>query len=97
MFASFDQVLPLPTRIVIMASDTLQSYWWAMGAGIAGTAFLFKRWIATSSGRLTFDRILLRLPIFGDLARKGSVARFTRTLGTLLSSGVTILDGLQEG
>jgi type IV pilus assembly protein PilC len=95
MFASFDQVLPLPTRIVIMASDTLQSYWWAMGGGIAATVFLFKRWIATSSGRLTFDRILLRLPIFGNLARKGSVARFTRTLGTLLSSGVTILDGLE--
>ncbi|MCK5482109.1 MAG: type II secretion system F family protein, partial [Gemmatimonadetes bacterium] len=95
MFASFDQVLPLPTRIVIFASDTLQSYWWAMGGGIAATVFLFKRWIATSSGRLTFDRILLRLPIFGNLARKGSVARFTRTLGTLLSSGVTILDGLE--
>ncbi len=95
MFASFDQVLPLPTRIVIFASDTLQSYWWAMGGGIAATVFLFKRWITTSSGRLTFDRILLRLPIFGNLARKGSVARFTRTLGTLLSSGVTILDGLE--
>ena len=95
MFASFDQVLPLPTRIVIMASDTLQSYWWAMGGGIAATVFLFKRWIATASGRLTFDRILLRLPIFGNLARKGSVARFTRTLGTLLASGVTILDGLE--
>ncbi len=95
MFASFDQVLPLPTRIVIFASDSLQSYWWAMGGGIAATVFLFKRWIATSSGRLTFDRILLRLPIFGNLARKGSVARFTRTLGTLLSSGVTILDGLE--
>ena len=95
MFASFDQALPLPTRIVIMASDTLQSYWWALGGGIAGAVFLFKRWIATSSGRLTFDRIVLRLPIFGNLARKGSVARFTRTLGTLLSSGVTILDGLE--
>jgi len=95
MFASFDQALPLPTRIVIVASDTLQSFWWAMGAGVAGVVFLFKRWISTDSGRLTFDTILLRLPIFGDLARKGSVARFTRTLGTLLSSGVTILDGLE--
>ena len=95
MFASFDQVLPLPTRIVIMASDTLQSYWWAMAGGIGATVFLFKRWIATSSGRLTFDRIVLRLPIFGNLARKGAVARFTRTLGTLLASGVTILDGLE--
>ncbi len=95
MFESFDQVLPLPTRIVIMASDTLQSYWWAMGAGIAATVFLFRRWVATSSGRLMFDRILLRMPILGNLARKGAVARFTRTLGTLLSSGVTILDGLE--
>jgi type IV pilus assembly protein PilC len=95
MFASFDQALPLPTRIVIMASDALQSYWWAMGAGIAGGVFLFKRWIATSAGRLTWDRFVLRLPIFGNLARKGAVARFTRTLGTLLSSGVTILDGLE--
>jgi len=95
MFASFDQVLPLPTRIVIMASDTLQQYWWAMAGGVAAAVWLFRRWIATSSGRLTFDRILLRLPIFGNLARKSSVARFTRTLGTLLSSGVTILDGLE--
>ncbi len=95
MFASFDQALPLPTRIVIMASDTLQSYWWAMAGGVAAAMWLFKRWVATSTGRLTFDRILLRLPIFGNLARKSSVARFTRTLGTLLSSGVTILDGLE--
>ncbi len=95
MFASFDQVLPLPTRIVIMASDILQGYWWAMGGGIMASVWLFKRWIATSSGRLIFDQILLRLPVFGNLARKTSVARFTRTLGTLLSSGVTILDGLE--
>ena len=95
MFESFDQVLPLPTRIVIMASDVLQGYWWAMGGGIMAAVWLFKRWIATSSGRLIFDRILLRLPVFGNLARKSSVARFTRTLGTLLSSGVSILDGLE--
>ena len=95
MFASFDQALPLPTRVVIMASDLLQGYWWAIGGAVAGTVWLFKRWIATSSGRLMFDRILLRLPVFGNLARKTSVARFTRTLGTLLSSGVTILDGLE--
>jgi type IV pilus assembly protein PilC len=95
MFASFDQALPLPPRIVIRASDNLQQYWWGMAGGVAVVVWLFRRWIATSSGRLTFDRILLRLPIFGNLARKSSVARFTRTLGTLLSSGVTILDGLE--
>ncbi len=95
MFASFDQALPLPTRVVIGASAILQSYWWAMGAAVGGSVWLFKRWVATASGRLTFDRFMLRLPILGNLARKSSVARFTRTLGTLLSSGVTILDGLE--
>jgi type IV pilus assembly protein PilC len=95
MFASFNQALPLPTRVVIGASAILQSYWWAMGAAVGGSVWLFKRWVATASGRLTFDRFMLRLPILGNLARKSSVARFTRTLGTLLSSGVTILDGLE--
>jgi type IV pilus assembly protein PilC len=95
MFASFDQALPLPTRIVIGMSAFLQGYWWAViGGGIGGT-ILFRSWLATDGGRLTFDRILLRLPILGNLARKSAVARFTRTLGTLLSSGVAILEGLE--
>jgi type IV pilus assembly protein PilC len=95
MFASFDQALPLPTRLVIGASAFLQAYWWALGVGGAGSVWAFRRWVSTPTGRLTFDRFLLRVPILGSLARKSSVARFTRTLGTLLSSGVTILDGLE--
>ncbi len=95
MFESFDQQLPLPTRIVIAMSAFLQGYWWALGIGIAGASWLFRRWISTSGGRLIFDRIMLRLPVLGPLARKSAVARFTRTLGTLLSSGVSILDGLE--
>ena len=95
MFQSFDQQLPLPTRIVIGMSAFLQSYWWALLAGSIGFAWLFRRWLATSNGRLLFDRVLLRVPILGTLARKSAVARFTRTLGTLLSSGVSILDGLE--
>jgi len=95
MFASFNQVLPLPTRIVIGLSEFLQSYWYMVLGGMVLSGFLFKRWIATDAGRLQWDRILLRLPILGDLIRKGAVARFTRTLGTLLASGVTILDGLE--
>lgn len=95
MFASFDQALPLPTQIVITMSDFLQNYWWAMIAGGVGGGWLFKRWIGTEGGRLTFDKLLLRMPILGNLARKSSVARFTRTLGTLLSSGVAILEGLE--
>lgn len=95
MFESFDQRLPLPTRVVIGMSAFLQAYWWALLAGSAGSAWLFRRWFATSSGRLLFDRVLLRVPVLGTLARKSAVARFTRTLGTLLSSGVSILDGLE--
>ncbi len=95
MFESFDQQLPLPTRIVIGLSALLQSYWWALLGASLVLGWLFRRWHATPAGRLTFDRALLRLPILGPLARKSSVARFTRTLGTLLSSGVSILDGLE--
>lgn len=95
MFASFNQQLPLPTRIVIEMSALLQAWWWAMLAGVAGGVFLFRRWLATPGGRLTFDRSMLRVPILGNLARKSAVARFTRTLGTLLSSGVAILEGLE--
>jgi len=95
MFASFDQALPLPTQIVIWMSAFLQAYWWALLGGGIGGGYLFKKWVATDSGRLVFDRTMLRLPILGNLARKSSVARFTRTLGTLLSSGVAILEGLE--
>ena len=95
MFASFDQQLPLPTRIVIGASDFLQSYWWALGAAGIGLGLMFRGWIKTPNGRLTFDKMLLGMPILGNLALKSAVARFTRTLGTLLSSGVAILEGLE--
>ncbi len=95
MFASFNQELPLPTRVVIGLSDFLQGYWiWLLIGGIGG-GFLFKRWIATSNGRLVFDRLVLHMPVLGSLVRKTAVARFTRTLGTLLSSGVSILEGLE--
>ncbi len=95
VFSSFNQTLPLPTRIVIGLSNLLQSYWWMMGIAIVAFIFLFRRWVATSTGRLKFDRFLLRVPVLGPLVRKAAIARFTRTLGTMLASGVTILDGLE--
>ena len=95
MFASFNQQLPLPTRIVIGVSQALQTYWLWIFVGTVGVGFLFQRWISTPSGRLTFDRLMLRLPLLGSLVRKAAIARFTRTLGTLLSSGVSILEGLE--
>ena len=95
MFASFNQELPLPTRIVIGLSNFLQGYWLWLLIGGTAAGFLFRRWIATSSGRLNFDRLMLHMPLLGSLVRKSAVARFTRTLGTLLSSGVSILEGLE--
>ena len=95
MFASVNLVLPLPTRIVILLSEILKKGWWMFGVG-GYVGFLgFKRYVATPNGRLQVDKLLLHLPVLGDLLRKSAVSRFTRTLGTLLSSGVSILDGLE--
>lgn len=95
MFASAGVPLPLPTRIVIMMSIILQGYWWAIGAGIIGTIFAIRQAYQTDAGRLAIDRLMLNIPILGNLQRKAAVARFTRTLGTLVSSGVSILEGLE--
>jgi type IV pilus assembly protein PilC len=95
MFASGGMALPLPTRIVIGASGFLKAYWWIIGAiGISG-GYLGKKYYATSSGKLVIDRFMLRVPVLGDVLRKSAVSRFTRTLGTLISSGVSILEGLE--
>jgi type IV pilus assembly protein PilC len=95
MFASVGLALPLPTRIVITMSDFLQHYWWAcMAVGVAAY-FAVIRYYATTDGQLVIDRILLKMPVLGDVLRKSAVSRFTRTLGTLISSGVSILDGLE--
>jgi type IV pilus assembly protein PilC len=95
MFASVNMELPLPTKIVIGASDFLQSYWWLLIILAVGAAFLLRRYYATDGGKLVIDRLMLRAPVIGDLLRKSAVSRFTRTLGTLISSGVAILDGLE--
>ena len=95
MFAGVGLALPLPTRIVIGASAFLRTFWWAVAGTIAGAVWMFKRYYATSSGKLKIDRMLLKFPVLGDVLRKSAVSRFTRTLGTLISSGVSILDGLE--
>jgi type IV pilus assembly protein PilC len=86
--------LPGPTQFVINVSTAFQSYWY-MGVGlIVAASFGIKKYYATPKGRMVIDKFLLKTPVFGDLIRKASVAKFTRTLGTLLSSGVPLLDGL---
>jgi type IV pilus assembly protein PilC len=95
MFASGGMALPLPTRIVIGASGFLKAYWWVIGAVIIGAGYTGKKYYATSSGKLVIDRFMLRVPVLGDVLRKSAVSRFTRTLGTLISSGVSILEGLE--
>ncbi|MBN2374167.1 type II secretion system F family protein [bacterium] len=95
LFVSFGGTLPLPTRIVIAASNFLGGW----GGGIIAFSlitffFVIKKLKKTEKGRLVFDTLLLQAPIIGPLIRKVAVAKFTRTLGTLLSSGVPLLDGM---
>jgi type IV pilus assembly protein PilC len=95
MFASVNLALPLPTRVVIELSKIVKGYWWAFGGGGYAIVYALRRYYKTPDGQLRIDTILLRMPILGDLLRKSAVSRFTRTLGTLISSGVSILDGLE--
>ena len=86
--------LPGPTQLVINISNFFQSYWYFMGGALVGMIMAIKRYYATVNGRVVIDRLLLKIPIVGDLIRKASVAKFTRTLGTLITSGVPLLEGL---
>jgi len=95
MFSSVGLALPLPTRIVIGASRFLKGYWWMVLAVAVTFGYMFKKYYASSNGKLVVDRFMLRVPVLGDVLRKSAVSRFTRTLGTLISSGVSILEGLE--
>jgi len=96
MFGSVGLALPLPTRIVIGLSQFLRGMGGIMVvAGAVGGFFLLKQYYATPNGKLQIDKLMLGFPVLGDVLRKSAVSRFTRTLGTLISSGVSILDGLE--
>jgi type IV pilus assembly protein PilC len=95
MFSSVAMELPLPTRIVIAMSDFLQAFWWAVLGVVVLGVFGIRRFYNTTAGRRRIDGIMLSMPVLGDVLRKSAVSRFTRTLGTLVSSGVSILDGLE--
>ncbi|MBI5598181.1 MAG: type II secretion system F family protein [Deltaproteobacteria bacterium] len=95
MFAGFGKALPLPTQIVVNMSKFLQHWWFLLIGALVGIGVGLFRFYKTDRGRLMMDAIFLKLPVFGDLLRKTAVARFTRTLGTMLSSGVPILEALE--
>lgn len=94
MFTDFGGELPMPTQIVMGLSNFLRGYWYFLLGGIGAIVFAFTRYRATHGGRRNLDRLGLKIPVLGMVIRKGAVARFTRTLGTLISSGVPILNGL---
>jgi general secretion pathway protein F len=93
-FAQAGKALPLPTQIVILLGTGLRHWWWAVIAVVAASAWLVRRRLAVPAVRLRFDGRMLRLPLIGDLMTKVDVARFARTLATLLANGVTLLSGL---
>ncbi|HZN44984.1 MAG TPA: type II secretion system F family protein [Nitrospiraceae bacterium] len=86
--------LPGPTQIVIDVSNFFQSYIIHIVVAIAAAIYGIKRYYKTTKGRIVIDRLLLKVPVLGDIIRKASVAKFTRTLGTLITSGVPLLEGL---
>jgi type IV pilus assembly protein PilC len=94
LFIGLGVALPLPTRIVMGLSAFVGQFWWFFIIGIVGVIFGMKQIRKNPKGRYYFDYTLLKLPILGVLLRKIAVARFTRTLGTLITSGVPILEGL---
>ena len=95
VFDSLGAPLPLPTRLLMGASDRLARYWWAILSLPLLAGVGLRQWAATRSGRLRIDRILLTLPVAGRILRRAAVARFSRTLSAMLTSGVPILDGME--
>jgi len=94
MFAEFGQALPAPTQFVIDLSKWLQANFLYIIVGIVVTGFAFRQFYKTKRGEVIIDGIMLKLPVFGDLLVKTAVARFCRTLGTMIASGVPILEAL---
>jgi len=95
MFKDLGADLPLPTKVVLWLSTFVRTYILLIIAAMVGCVLALRSYYRTEGGRATIDALMLKLPIFGTLIRKVAVARFTRTLGTLVQSGVPILDGLR--
>ncbi len=95
IFVSMKKELPLQTKICIWISEFLQNYWWAVILGVFGIYYLLTKYVNSKSGRAQWDRIVLKLPIVGQLVTMVNVSRFCSTLATLLNSGVNILTSMK--
>ena len=95
MFEDLGQALPIPTAILVSISSFTVSYWYLIIGLIILVFFIALRIVKTKEGKLALDHLKLRLPVIGDLTRKSEIARFARTLGTLLQNGVPILESLE--
>ncbi|MGI8906951.1 MAG: type II secretion system F family protein [Candidatus Sumerlaeaceae bacterium] len=95
IFVDLGQKLPLPTRVVIAISRFIRDQWYVALIGIFGSYFLFHQWSRTKSGRVQLDTIKLKIPVFGPLLLKVAIAKFSRSLGTLMRAGVNILGALE--
>ena len=95
MFSGFGSELPLPTQILVNLSEFIKDYYFIIIPVVIALLFAFKKWKATKSGRYKFDSFVLRLPVFGELIQKVSIARFCRLFSQMLTSGVPILDALK--
>jgi general secretion pathway protein F len=94
IFSDLGQTIPLPTQILLTVSLTARQYWWVVPPIVLGIVLIWRVWTSTAEGRLAWDSWLLRLPIVGPLVMKVETARFTRTLGTMLRSGVPVLGAM---
>jgi len=95
IFDSLGGTLPLPTQVLIFASDMLRKYFLFLVIFLGVSTYLFKRFLKTQKGRYRFDRFTLKVPVFGALLRKLAVAKFSRTFSTLVKSGVSVLSALE--
>ncbi len=97
VFKSFGADLPAPTLLVIAISDFFVAYWWAIfGIIFGGLYFFFEAWKRSEKVQMAMDRLLLRLPIFGDIIRKAIIARWSRTLSTMFAAGVPLVESLDS-
>ena len=94
MFEDVDMALPLATQVLLGFSHFMSRWWWALVIAVVGGVLALRSYIKTDAGRLQFDKIKLELPMVGDLIKKREIAKFSRTLGTLLGNGVAILNAL---